>query len=151
MAADPSTEDQLLGPVPLLQQVLASKEVVPMASEVSWLGVDGGGPLLLLCSCGESCSPWKESRRCVCSYVKCFTVFWASTWFLNRWGTVHRERLLCIISCTGFLYSKWTCSIYSRQQIIWKHYSHTSFIVTVLDTAEDRGIGVTKPRKWGHP
>lgn len=49
LAVDPSTEDRLLGPVPLLQQVLASKEAVTVTSGVPWPGVDGES-LLFLCS-----------------------------------------------------------------------------------------------------
>lgn len=66
LAADPSTEDQWLGPVLLFPRVLASEEAVTVTSEVPWLGVDGES-LLFLCSRGESCSSQKESRRCTCS------------------------------------------------------------------------------------
>lgn len=88
---------------PLLQQVLASKKAVILTSEVPRLGVDGGS-LLFPCSCGESCSSQKESRRCICSFAKHFTVFWASTWFLNRRGTIQRyfwASINCTFLCTG--------------------------------------------------
>lgn len=80
LAAGPSTEHQLLGPVPLLQQVSASKDVVPMASEVSWLG------------CG-----WRRWRR-----ISFVTVFpWRKLLFLERIETLRVCHLVSVSQCSG--------------------------------------------------